>query len=54
LAAWFEQPDAKLPSERVDNFRRLIEARFPESFNDADGNWATLLDDISVGDYDSG
>jgi hypothetical protein len=53
LATWLELPDAMSPSERVDSFRPVIEARFPGSFNDADGYWATLVNDITIGDYDA-
>lgn len=53
LIAWFEQSDVMSPSERVERFRPVIEARFPASFSDADGYWAALLDDITIGDYDS-
>lgn len=53
LRAWFEQSDPVSPSERIDGFRPSIEARYPNSFTDGDGYWATLLDDISIGDYDA-
>jgi hypothetical protein len=52
VAAWFDQSDNSLPSDRVIGFRPQVEARYPTSFTDSDGYWAALLDDIAIGDYD--
>lgn len=49
-----EQSDPVSPSERVDGLRPAIEGRCPNSFTDGEGYWATLLDDIAIGDYDPG